>query len=584
MAPPSEASSRSPGRLPPVPLPLTPGQHPQQQPQQQQQGCYPGGQSLPPSLSPPQPISPLEPKSPPAFTLGAAAPDQPAIATPQGHAHGVRVEEGAPLNSARRSSSYPNPLGPSPRVSPLGLGLTNSGKVKADSCSSGLAPPPAPWRKSTSPGSTLPHHHHCNFPASGLSWPVVILLMAAVSAMSALVTLGVLSRDLALSTRPPVKCASTGDERYWRRFERQIMATTAPSPNKAGQQMVVLVTGAAGFVGSHVALALKERGDGVLGLDNFNNYYDPQLKYSREGRLKEAGIFVFHGDITNEDLLLWLFSRVRFTHVAHLAAQAGVRYAVENPHSYVRSNVDGFVSILEASRKAPFQPAIVWASSSSVYGLNKKVPFSEIHRVDKPASLYAATKKAGEMIAHSYNHIYGLSITGLRFFTVYGPWGRPDMAYFSFTKDILTGRPIKVFSGRKNCDVMRDFTYIDDIVNGFLASLDTAKPSTNGMKGLKGQLRVFNLGNTKPVSVGNLVDILESELKVPAKKSIVRMPRNGDVPFTHANVTAATTELGYRPTTPLQSGLHNFVVWYRDYYLGNNETATATAGSLAKYQ
>jgi UDP-glucuronate 4-epimerase len=210
---------------------------------------------------------------------------------------------------------------------------------------------------------------------------------------------------------------------------------------------VVLVTGAAGFVGSHLALALKKRGDGVVGLDNFNSYYDPTLKRDRQENLRQHNIFVVEGDINDGELLSKLFDLVKFTHVAHMAAQAGVRYALENPLSYIHSNVAGWVSLLEASKKAIPQPAIVWASSSSVYGLNTKVPFSEKDRTDQPASLYAATKKAGEEIAHTYNHIYGLSLTALRFFTVYGPWGRPDMAYFSFTRNILEGKTINIFQG-----------------------------------------------------------------------------------------------------------------------------------------
>lgn len=214
------------------------------------------------------------------------------------------------------------------------------------------------------------------------------------------------------------------------------------------------------------------------------------------------------------------------------------------------------------------QPSIVWASSSSVYGLNSKVPFSEKDRTDQPASLYAATKKAGEEIAHTYNHIYGLSITGLRFFTVYGPWGRPDMAYFFFTKDILRGKEIKIFETSDQGSVARDFTYVDDVVKGCLGALDTAKKSTGsgGKKKGAAQLRIFNLGNTKPVPVGRLVSILEKLLKVKAKKKVIQMPRNGDVPFTHANITLAHTELGYKPTTDLEMGLKKFVKWYVSYY------------------
>lgn len=330
----------------------------------------------------------------------------------------------------------------------------------------------------------------------------------------------------------------------------------------------ILVTGAAGFVGSHSSLALKKRGDGVLGLDNFNSYYDPSLKRARQDMLTKHQIFIVEGDINDSDLLHKLFDIVPFTHILHLAAQAGVRYAMQNPLSYVNSNVAGFVSLLEVAKAADPQPAIVWASSSSVYGLNKNVPFSENHRTDQPASLYAATKKAGEAIAHTYNHIYGLSLTGLRFFTVYGPWGRPDMAYFFFTKDMLQGKSINVYVTQDEKEVARDFTYIDDIVKGCIGALDTAEKSTGsgGKKKAPAQLRVYNLGNTSPVSVVKLVGILENLLSLKAKKHVVRMPRNGDVPFTHANVTMALKDFGYKPTTDLATGLRKFVKWYVSYY------------------
>ncbi|KAG9454541.1 hypothetical protein H6P81_007445 [Aristolochia fimbriata] len=330
----------------------------------------------------------------------------------------------------------------------------------------------------------------------------------------------------------------------------------------------VLVTGAAGFVGTHVSTALKLRGDGVLGIDNFNDYYEVSLKRARQTLLDRSGVFVVEGDVNDSALLRKLFDVVPFTHVMHLAAQAGVRYAMQNPGSYVHSNIAGFVSLLEVCKSANPQPAIVWASSSSVYGLNSKVPFSEKDRTDQPASLYAATKKAGEEIAHTYNHIYGLSITGLRFFTVYGPWGRPDMAYFFFTKDILRGKSISIFEGPGHETVARDFTYIDDIVKGCVAALDTAGKSTGsgGKKKGSAPLRVFNLGNTSPVPVTELVSILERLLKVKAKRSMQKMPRNGDVMFTHANISLAQRELGYQPTTDLQTGLKKFVRWYLGYY------------------
>ncbi|KAG2295941.1 hypothetical protein Bca4012_002633 [Brassica carinata] len=356
-------------------------------------------------------------------------------------------------------------------------------------------------------------------------------------------------------------------------WEKRIRASARTRTSSNG--MTVLVTGAAGFVGTHVSSALKRRGDGVIGLDNFNDYYDPSLKRARQALLERSGVFIVEGDINDVELLRKLFKIVTFTHVMHLAAQAGVRYAMENPSSYVHSNIAGLVNLLEVCKAANPQPAIVWASSSSVYGLNTKVPFSEKDRTDQPASLYAATKKAGEEIAHTYNHIYGLSLTGLRFFTVYGPWGRPDMAYFFFTKDILKGKSISIFESANHGTVARDFTYIDDIVKGCLGALDTAEKSTGtgGKKRGPAQLRVFNLGNTSPVPVSDLVSILERQLKVKAKRNVIKMPRNGDVPFTHANISLAQRELGYKPTTDLQTGLKKFVRWYLSYYSGGKKAA-----------
>ncbi|VFQ79259.1 unnamed protein product [Cuscuta campestris] len=348
-------------------------------------------------------------------------------------------------------------------------------------------------------------------------------------------------------------------------WEKRVRGSSTPRRTNG---FSVLVTGAAGFVGSHSALALKKRGDGVLGLDNFNPYYDPSLKRARQKLLEKHQIFTVEGDLNDGELLKKLFDIVPFTHVLHLAAQAGVRYAMQNPLSYVSSNIAGFVSLLEVAKAADPQPAIVWASSSSVYGLNTDVPFSEDHRTDQPASLYAATKKAGEEIAHTYNHIYGLSLTGLRFFTVYGPWGRPDMAYFFFTKDMIQGKAINVYVTQEDKEVARDFTYIDDIVKGCMGALDTAEKSTGsgGKKKGPAQLRVYNLGNTSPVSVRKLVAILENLLNIKAKKNVIKMPRNGDVPFTHANVSLAYKDFGYKPTTDLSTGLRKFVKWYVSYY------------------
>ncbi|KAK6162501.1 hypothetical protein DH2020_002342 [Rehmannia glutinosa] len=355
-------------------------------------------------------------------------------------------------------------------------------------------------------------------------------------------------------------------------FEKRVRAS---AKIRSRNGISILVTGAAGFVGTHVSAALKRRGDGVLGLDNFNDYYDPSLKRARQALLERTGVYIVEGDINDVSLLKKLFDIAPFTHVMHLAAQAGVRYAMENPSSYVHSNIAGLVSLLEVCKNANPQPAIVWASSSSVYGLNTKVPFSERDKTDQPASLYAATKKAGEEIAHTYNHIYGLSLTGLRFFTVYGPWGRPDMAYFFFTRDILKGKSIPIFEAANHGTVARDFTYIDDIVKGCLAALDTAEKSTGsgGKKKGPAQLRVFNLGNTSPVPVSDLVSILERLLKVKAKRLVMKLPRNGDVQFTHANISLAQRELGYKPTTDLQMGLKKFVRWYLSYYGNGKKSA-----------
>ncbi|XP_078434075.1 UDP-D-glucuronate 4-epimerase 6 [Wolffia australiana] len=389
------------------------------------------------------------------------------------------------------------------------------------------------------------------------------LLLCLAALLVFFFTLSIPSRGGAAAT-PHRRLLSAGGAAWERRVR---LSATPRRPNGFS----VLVTGAAGFVGSHCSLALKSRGDGVLGLDNFNSYYDPSLKRARQALLAKSGVFVVAGDINDAALLAKLFDVVPFSHVLHLAAQAGVRYALKNPQSYVQSNIAGFVSLLEAAaKKADPQPAIVWASSSSVYGLNEENPFSETHRTDRPASLYAATKKAGEEIAHVYNHIYGLSLTGLRFFTVYGPWGRPDMAYFFFTKAMLAAEPVAVFGGGKGGDVARDFTYIDDVVKGCLGALDTAEKSTGSPGGGKktgpAQLRVYNLGNTSPVPVSRLVSILEGLLGVKAKKKVVKMPSNGDVPFTHANVSLARHDFNYRPTTDLAAGLRQFVRWYVDYY------------------
>ena len=329
---------------------------------------------------------------------------------------------------------------------------------------------------------------------------------------------------------------------------------------------VFLVTGAAGFVGSHVATALKERGDGVVGLDNVNDYYPRGLKRARMKKLKEIGVHVVEADLNDATTVRKVLDTCEVTVVLHLAAQAGVRYAVKNPGAYVHSNVAGFVTLLEEIVRTEPVPKVIFASSSSVYGLNTKVPFSETDVTDSPASLYAATKKADELLAHTYNHIHGVALTALRFFTVYGPYGRPDMAYFSFANNIVKGKPIKIFKGHDGGELARDFTYIDDVVRGTIAACDTSDKSGKRADGSKPPFRVYNLGNTNPVTVSAFVDSLERALGKTAKRDYVPMPKTGDVPFTHADISAAKKDLQYNPTVGLDEGLQNFVRWYEKYY------------------
>merc|ERR1719284_1788793 len=334
---------------------------------------------------------------------------------------------------------------------------------------------------------------------------------------------------------------------------------------------VVLVTGTAGFVGFHTALALKKRGDGVLGIDNFNAYYPVGLKRDRAATLEKAGVLTLEMDLNDGERLTKLMDECKFTHILALAAQAGVRYATKHPQSYVSSNIAGFVELLEVARNADPMPRIVYASSSSVYGLNTKVPFSEMDQVDQPASLYAATKKANEMIAHSYKHIYGLSLIGLRFFTVYGPWGRPDMAAFHFTKKIEKGEPIKIFQGPGGTELERDFTYIDDITAGCVAAVDKIAPSTKETA----QLKIYNLGNKDPVTVTYMIECLERALGKKALRNYMPMPPTGDVLKTNADVTLAARELGYAPTTPLKEGIQKFIDWYTQYFKDGMEPEMA---------
>lgn len=330
----------------------------------------------------------------------------------------------------------------------------------------------------------------------------------------------------------------------------------------------VLVTGSAGFVGFHVALALKDRGWGVLGLDNVNDYYPTSLKRARMKELEKAEVHTVEADLNDRGVVRDALDACKFTHILHLAAQAGVRYAVKNPGSYVHSNVAGMVAIMEEIIRTSPMPKVVFASSSSVYGLNTNVPFKESDVTDSPASLYAATKKADELLAHTYNHIHGVAITALRFFTVYGPYGRPDMAYFSFANNIVRGKPITIFKGENDAELARDFTYIDDVVQGVIASLETSEASGKKPDGSKPPFRVYNLGNKHPVTVSDFVTTLEKHMGKKAKREYVPMPKTGDVPFTHADVSRAARDLGYSPRTNLDDGLKKFVDWYKEFCKG----------------
>ena len=333
--------------------------------------------------------------------------------------------------------------------------------------------------------------------------------------------------------------------------------------------MKILVTGAAGFIGMHTALVLLARGDEVVGLDNLNDYYDVRLKEARLARLQALPGFRFvRGDVADRELLPRLFARERFDRVVHLAAQAGVRYSLENPHAYVDSNLVGFMNVLEGCRHNQVEH-LVYASSSSVYGGNTRMPFSEHDTVDHPISLYAATKKANELMAHTYSHLYGLPTTGLRFFTVYGPWGRPDMALFLFTKAMLEGRAIDVFNHGR---MRRDFTYVDDIVEGVVRVLDrpaSADPAFDSNDPdpatSNAPYRVFNIGNHQPVELMDYIGALEKALGRTAEKNYPPM-QDGDVPATYADTEALIAATGFGPATPVTEGVGRFVAWYREYY------------------
>lgn len=331
----------------------------------------------------------------------------------------------------------------------------------------------------------------------------------------------------------------------------------------------VLVTGAAGFIGFHLSQLLMKQGYQVIGIDNLNDYYDVNLKYGRLEILEKKEDFTFYKiDLKDKEDIDNLFEKYQFDYVINLAAQAGVRYSLINPYAYVDSNLIGFINILEACRHYPVKH-LLYASSSSVYGGNKVAPFSTEHQVDHPVSLYAATKKSNELMAHTYSHLYKIPTTGLRFFTVYGPWGRPDMAYFSFTQDILSGKPIKVFNYGK---MERDFTYIDDIVEGIVRLLPLTPKVNPEWDETKDKLsesfapyKVYNIGNNQPVQLETFISVLEDKLGQKAEKHYMEM-QPGDVVRTYADTTDLEQAINFKPKTSIEEGLGKYVKWYREFY------------------
>ena len=338
--------------------------------------------------------------------------------------------------------------------------------------------------------------------------------------------------------------------------------------------MTILITGAAGFIGFHITKRLLIEGFEVVGVDNLNPYYDLRLKKTRLNELKNLSkkqsvkFLFFKEDLENKNFLTELFRKFKFNKVVNLAAQAGVRYSIENPSSYINSNIVGFANLLEVCRRNCIEH-LIYASSSSVYGGNKKLPFSEAHNVDHPVSLYAASKKANELMAHSYSHLYGIPTTGLRFFTVYGPWGRPDMALFLFTKSILNGEPIKIFN---KGDMMRDFTFIDDITESLFRvinkdaisdpNFDYLKPSPSASWA---PYKIFNIGNSNPINLMDFISTIEEILGIKAKKEFLDM-QPGDVASTSADTVLLENWVGFKPRTSVKDGIKKFIDWYKDFY------------------
>ena len=338
--------------------------------------------------------------------------------------------------------------------------------------------------------------------------------------------------------------------------------------------MNILLTGCAGFIGMHTALHFLQSGEKVVGADSINDYYDVNLKKARLAQLTSNPNFKFYKlDISNKQSIEELFAAEKIHKVVHLAAQAGVRYSLTNPQAYIDSNIQGFINILEACRYYNVEH-LVYASSSSVYGSNTCFPFDETQNVDHPISLYAATKKANELMAHTYSHLYGIPSTGLRFFTVYGPWGRPDMALFKFTQAILSGKPIDIYN---HGEMIRDFTYVDDIVEGIVRVTNKpASPDSDFNTALpnpaisNAPYRIFNIGNNNPVSLMLYINALEESLDLQAQKNYLPM-QPGDVPVTSANTEALNQWVGFKPNTPISKGIKSFVDWYRSYYKVNNQ-------------
>lgn len=323
--------------------------------------------------------------------------------------------------------------------------------------------------------------------------------------------------------------------------------------------MAILLTGAAGFIGFHVASALLKRGERVIGLDNLNDYYSPALKHARLEQLQALPGFEFHKvDIAEPAEVEAAVGKADIRRVVHLAAQAGVRYSMVNPYAYIRANLLGHTVMLELCRRLPNCDHLVYASSSSVYGGNTKLPFAVEDRVDAPISLYAATKKADELLSHAYTHLFGIPQTGLRFFTVYGPWGRPDMAMYIFTKAIFEGRPIDVYN---HGDMERDFTYIDDIVDGVIRALDNPPPPNEQGR----RYRLYNIGNNHPEPLLRMIELIEQAVGRKAQKNLLPL-QDGDVRANYADITAISRDLGFKPSTPIEVGIPRFIDWYRRYH------------------